>query len=194
MKFKVFRFKKVKSTNNTAIRIIRNSKLENGMIISELQSDGRGQYGRRWISEKGNLFVSLFYVQNNLYLTLKQLTKINSFLVKKLLAKYYKKKINFKKPNDLLIKKKKIDFKKPNDLLIKKKKICGILQETIDKLDKKYLIVGIGINLIKSPNINNYPTTNLYDLIKKKISKKKVEMDLKQIFENKFKSLINKKK
>ena len=179
MKFKVFRFKKVKSTNNTAIRIIKNSKLENGMIISELQSDGRGQYGRRWISEKGNLFVSLFYIQNNLYLTLKQLTKINSFLVKKLLAKYYKKKIN---------------FKKPNDLLIKKKKICGILQETIDKLDKKYLIVGIGINLIKSPNINNYPTTNLYDLIKKKISKKKVEMDLKQIFENKFKSLINKKK
>ena len=176
MKFKVFRFKKVKSTNNTAIRIIRNSKLENGMIISELQSDGRGQYGRRWISEKGNLFVSLFYVQNNLYLTLKQLTKINSSLVKKLLAKYYKKKI---------------DFKKPNDLLIKKKKICGILQETIDK---KYLIVGIGINLIKSPNINNYLTTNLYDLIKKKISKKKVEMDLKQIFENKFKSLINKKK
>ena len=179
MKFKVFRFKKVKSTNNTAIRIIKNSKLENGMIISELQSDGRGQYGRRWISEKGNLFVSLFYIQNNLYLTLKQLTKINSFLVKKLLAKYYKKKIN---------------FKKPNDLLIKKKKICGILQETIDKLDKKYLIVGIGINLIKSPNINNYPTTNLYDLIKKKISKKKVEMDLKKIFENKFKSLINKKK
>ena len=179
MKFKVFRFKKVKSTNNTAIRIIRNSKLENGMIISELQSDGRGQYGRRWISEKGNLFVSLFYIQNNLYLTLKQLTKINSFLVKKLLAKYYKKKI---------------DFKKPNDLLIKKKKICGILQETIDKLDKKYLIVGIGINLIKSPNINNYPTTNLYNLIKKKIPKKKVEMDLKQIFENKFKSLINKKK
>ena len=179
MKFKVFRFKKVKSTNNTAIRIIRNSKLENGMIISELQSDGRGQYGRRWISEKGNLFVSLFYIQNNLYLTLKQLTKINSFLVKKLLAKYYKKKI---------------DFKKPNDLLINKKKICGILQENIDKLDKKYLIVGIGINLIKSPSINNYPTTNLYDLIKKKISKKKVEMDLKQIFENKFKSLINKKR
>ena len=178
MKFKVFRFKRVKSTNNTAIRIIRNSKLESGMIISDLQSDGRGQYGRKWISEKGNLFVSLFYIQNNLYLTLKQLTKINSRLVKKLLAKYYKKKI---------------DFKKPNDLLINKKKICGILQETIDKLDKKYLIVGIGINLIKSPNINNYPTTNLYDLIKKKISKKKVEMDLKQIFENKFKSLINKK-
>ena len=178
MKFKIFKFKKVKSTNNTAIRIIRNSKLENGMIISELQSDGRGQYGRRWISEKGNLFVSLFYIQNNLYLNLKQLTEINSFLVKKLLAKYYKKKI---------------DFKKPNDLLIKKKKICGILQETIDKLDKKYLIVGIGINLIKSPIIKNYPTTHLREVINKDISKKKVELELKKIFENNLKRLIKKR-
>ena len=168
MKFKVFRFKKVKSTNNTAIRIIRNSKLENGMIISELQSDGRGQYGRRWISEKGNLFVSLFYIQNNLYLTLKQLTKINSFLVKKLLAKYYKKKI---------------DFKKPNDLLINKKKICGILQEKIEKSDEKYLIVGIGINLIKSPKLSNYSTTNLFNVINKKVNKKKIEKELKITFE-----------
>ena len=159
MKFKVFRFKKVKSTNNTAIRIIKNSKLENGMIISELQSDGRGQYGRRWISEKGNLFVSLFYIQNNLYLTLKQLTKINSFLVKKLLAKYYKKKI---------------DFKKPNDLLINKKKFAGILQETITKDNKKFLIVGIGINLIKSPTIKNYQTTNIFKETKTHIPKIKL--------------------
>ena len=50
-------------------------------------------------------------------------------------------------------------FKK-NDLLINKKKISGILQEIIIKDNKKYLIVGIGINIIKSPNITNYPTTN----------------------------------
>jgi len=35
MKFKRFRFKKVKSTNNTAIRIIKNYNLKNGMVISE---------------------------------------------------------------------------------------------------------------------------------------------------------------
>ena len=28
MKFKIFKFKKVKSTNNTAIRIIKNSKID----------------------------------------------------------------------------------------------------------------------------------------------------------------------
>ena len=61
MKFKIVRLKKVKSTNDTAIRILRNSKLNYGMIIAETQSKGRGQYGRKWLSFNGNLFVSFFY-------------------------------------------------------------------------------------------------------------------------------------
>ena len=55
MKFKVFRYKKVKSTNNTAIRIIRETNHNFGMIISETQTGGKGQYGRKWISYKGKL-------------------------------------------------------------------------------------------------------------------------------------------
>ena len=144
MKFRVFRFKRVKSTNNTAIRIIKKNYCDFGMILSELQTNGRGQYGRKWISQKGNLFVSFFYNLNNFDISLTKLTKINCMIIKKLLSKYYKKKIN---------------FKKPNDLIIKKKKICGILQETFSNFDNKYLIVGIGINLIRSPNIKNNPYT-----------------------------------
>ena len=67
--------------------------------------------------------------------------------------------------------------------MINKKKICGILQETVNKIDKKYLIVGIGINLLKSPNIKSYPTISLYDLIGKRISKRILENELKKIFE-----------
>ena len=85
--------------------------------------------------------------------------------------------------------KKKITYKKPNDLLIDKKKVCGLLQETIFKFSKKYLIIGIGINLIKSPYIKKYPTTSLYELLNKKISKNKVEKDLKKIFELKMSKL-----
>ena len=92
MKFKIFRFKKVKSTNDTAIRIIKNSKLKYGMIISEIQNYGRGQYGKKWISYKGNLFVSFFYELDNLFVSLVQITRINCLLVKKLLSLYYKKK------------------------------------------------------------------------------------------------------
>ena len=179
MKFKIFKYKKVKSTNNTAIRIIKSSNFDYGMVISETQNSGRGQYGKKWISYKGNLFVSFFYKLKNLTISLSQLTTINCLLVKKILSLNYKKEII---------------FKKPNDLLIDKKKVCGILQETISKFDKKYLIVGIGVNLIKNPNIKNYPTTNLYNLINKKIKKRKIESELKTIFELKLNKFYKEKK
>ena len=179
MKFKIFRFKKVESTNNSAIRIIKNSNIDYGMIIADKQAKGRGQYGKKWISYNGNLFVSFFYKLNNTGVSLQKITKINCLLVKKLLSTYYKKKII---------------FKKPNDLLINKKKICGILQENISKLNKRYLIVGIGINLIKNPYIKNYPTTNLYHLTNKKIMKSKIENNLKKIFELKLNKFYKEKK
>ena len=178
MKFKVFRFNKVKSTNNTAIRIIKNYNYDFGMILSNLQINGRGQYGKKWVSYKGNLFVSFFYNLKNFKISINKLTQINCLMVKKCISQYYKKKIY---------------FKKPNDLLIQKKKICGILQEKIDKSNNPYLIVGIGINLTKSPFIKNYPTTHLSELINKEISKKKIELNLKKIFENNIKRLIKKK-
>jgi len=168
MKFKKFNFKKVKSTNDTAIRIIKNTNFKFGMVISDTQLSGKGQYGNKWISYKGNLFVSFFHELKNINMSLSTLTKINCLLVKRILNKYCKKKIV---------------FKKPNDLLIDKKKISGILQEIISISDKSFLIIGIGINLIKSPKIKNYPTTNLYELTDKLISKKKFENDLKEAFE-----------
>ena len=167
MKFKRFKFNKVKSTNNTAIRIIKNYHFKNGMVISESQTNGKGQHGKKWISHKGNLFISFFHEIKNINISLSTLTKINCLLVKKTLEKYYKKKIV---------------FKKPNDLLINKKKISGILQEIISVSGNEFLIVGIGINLIKSPKIKNYPTTNLSELINKPINKINFENELKVIF------------
>ena len=168
MRFKKFKFKKVNSTNNTAIRIIKSSNFKFGMISANTQSSGKGQYGKKWISYEGNLFVSFFHELKNINISLSTLTKINCLLVKKTLEKYYKKKIV---------------FKKPNDLLINKKKISGILQEIISVSGNKFLIVGIGVNLIKSPEIKNYPTTNLSELINKPINKINFENELKVIFE-----------
>ena len=168
MKFKKFKFKKVKSTNDTAIRLIKNSNLKLGMIISDSQICGKGQRGNKWFSYKGNLFVSFFHQLENLNISLNSLTEINCLLVKKILNKYFKKKII---------------FKKPNDLLVNKKKISGILQEIISISDKKFLIIGIGINLVKSPKIKNYPTTSLFELTNKYIDKSNFENQLKLIFE-----------
>ena len=174
MKFKKFKFRRVKSTNNTAIRIVNKTNCSAGMITAESQIKGRGQYGRKWISLKGNLFVSFFNEIHKTNLSINTITKINCLLVKKLLSSFTSKRIL---------------FKKPNDLLIDKKKISGILQEVIFVRDKKFLITGIGINIKKNPIIRNYPATNLQEVTKKSISKLIVENKLKQLFEKNLSKL-----
>ena len=176
MKIKQFDYKIVNSTNNTALRLINKTNSQYGMVTAISQKFGKGQYGKKWISFKGNLFVSFFFKIKNHNLSIKRITKLNCEFIKKLLSKFYKKKIT---------------IKPPNDLLINGKKICGILQESIVKEGQKYLIIGIGINLIKSPYIQDYPTTNLFDLTQKKIDKNKFQNRLKSIFEKNLTKLIN---
>ena len=178
MTFKKFKFKKVKSTNNTAIRIIKETKYNSGMVIAEIQTNGRGQYGRKWISSKGNLFISFFNELNKSNLSINAITKINCLLVKKLLSSFTSKKFL---------------FKKPNDLLIDKKKVSGILHEVIFVRNKKFLITGIGINIKKNPIIRNYPATNLQEVTKRKISKLSLENKLKQLFEKNLSKLYKNK-
>ena len=96
MKLTKFKFKKVKSTNDTAIRIAKSLNYKHGMIISETQSSGKGQYGRKWVSYKGNLFVSFFHDLENIQLTISALTKINCLIIKRLLKNFYKGKIILK--------------------------------------------------------------------------------------------------
>ena len=64
-----------------------------------------------------------------------------------------------------------VSLKWPNDIFINKKKVCGILQELVTYDNKKFLIVGIGINIVSNPVINDkYQATNIYYEIKKKPS------------------------
>ena len=175
MKIKKFEYKIVNSTNNTALRLIKRTNCEFGMVTAISQKLGKGQYGKKWISYKGNLFASFFFKIQNQNLNFKKITQLNCELIRKLLSSFYKKKIT---------------IKPPNDLLINGKKICGILQESIIKDEKQYLIIGVGINLIKSPYIKGYPTTNLLELIEKKIDKNKFQNKLKSIFEKNINRII----
>jgi BirA family biotin operon repressor/biotin-[acetyl-CoA-carboxylase] ligase len=91
MKFKKFKFKKVKSTNNTAIRIIKNSNFKYGMVISDTQLNGKRSIWKKMDFYKGNLFVSFFYELKNIKAIFINLTKINCLLVKKTLKNIIKK-------------------------------------------------------------------------------------------------------
>ena len=166
MKLKKYLYKSVTSTNDVAIKKIRKGFLS-GIIISKKQTKGRGRYGNKWISIKKNLFMSVFFNLNR-NKSLKNLTFITCRIVQKSLFKLIKKKIK---------------IKKPNDLLINEKKVCGILQETIFYETKKFAIVGIGINVDRSPIIVNYPTTYVNFYTKKKITNTKIYGEIKKNFE-----------
>ena len=144
MNFKKFFYKKINSTNDLTITKIK-AGFNKGIIITDYQKKGRGRYGKKWISFKGNLFMTIFFeIKKNI--KLKKITVLNCKIIKKILLQYFKKNIT---------------IKYPNDLLVNKKKICGILQETAFNKNVKFILIGIGINLIKDPKIKNYPTTNI---------------------------------
>ena len=144
MIFKKFFYKKVNSTNDLAIKKIKTG-IAQGIIVADYQKKGRGQHGKKWLSFKGNLFITIFFkIKHNI--NIKKITILNCKIIKKILLKYIKKTIS---------------IKAPNDLLINKKKICGILQEIKFNNEAKFIVIGVGINLIKNPKIKNYPTTNI---------------------------------
>ena len=136
MKLKIIKFKSVKSTNDKAIKLIQRKKITSGFIVSDMQINGRGTMGKKWISKKGNIFISIFFKVNFTKIKIENFLMINAKIIKKILKNYTSKKII---------------IKKPNDLLIENKKFCGILQEVVEYNNDKFLISGIGINTVISP-------------------------------------------
>jgi BirA family biotin operon repressor/biotin-[acetyl-CoA-carboxylase] ligase len=157
MKLKIVKFESVKSTNDEAIKLIRSNKYFFGLVSTNSQIKGRGTMGKKWISYKGNIFISIFFKVNLIKIKIENHLIINANIIKKILNRYTKKNIK---------------IKKPNDLLIDEKKICGILQEVIDHKKEKYLIIGIGINTKISPSNDKLKCTSLKINSSKNISNK----------------------
>ena len=168
MKIKLIKFKSVKSTNDIAIRLIKKKKTQPTLISSEKQTKGRGTMGKKWISQKGNLFISIFFEINQKKINFKQFAILNAFILRKLVSKFISKNIK---------------IKWPNDLLYNKEKICGILQEVISYNQKNYLIVGIGLNTNAAPKNKSFPSTSLKNMINKSIDNKKILKNIKNIYE-----------
>ena len=168
MKIKLIKFKSVKSTNDIAIKLIRKEKVHPTLIFSEIQTKGRGTMGKKWISQKGNLFISIFFEIDQKRINFKQFAILNAFLLRKLLSKFISKKIK---------------IKWPNDLLYKKEKISGILQEVITYNQRNYLIVGIGVNTNIVPKNKSFSSTSLKNIIDRKIDNKKILKNIKNNYE-----------
>ena len=176
MKIKLFKFQSVKSTNDTALRLIKCKYSKPSIITSLKQTKGRGTMGKKWISKKGNLFFTIFFKLEQKKINFKHFAILNAYLIRRIISKEFKSKFN---------------IKWPNDILFRGKKICGILQETITYRKKKFLIVGMGINTNFKPNISSFSSTCLKYIINKNIDNNKLLYTVKKKYE---KFLIKTKK
>jgi len=161
MKFEIFKFENVSSTNDVAIDLIKEKNKDSGCIYAKTQTKGRGTHGNDWISEEGNLFITIFFQLKDDYPPFNEFSFINPVIISGVIENFCEKK--------------NITFKWPNDVFVNKKKICGILQEVITKNSNKFLIIGIGINIITNPKIKaNYQATNIFSESKQKPSIKEI--------------------
>jgi BirA family transcriptional regulator, biotin operon repressor / biotin---[acetyl-CoA-carboxylase] ligase len=145
------------STMDTAREAARQSAPEGTVIIAGEQMGGRGRLGRKWITPRGNLALSMI-----LYPDIECLPYL--IMIASLAAAHSIEALSGLKAG----------VKWPNDILIEGKKVCGILIENEMKGKKvAYSIVGIGINIILRPaEIEGltYPATGLEEVSGQKIS------------------------
>ena len=122
---KVEKFKKIDSTNEHLLKCPGNDMRA---CIADQQTKGRGQLGRSWYSPQNtNIYFSMRYPLNNDNKDLSGLSIAIGLLLLDILKPYTK---------DLKI-------KWPNDIFYQDKKLAGVLIE----LNKKFAVIGIGINV-----------------------------------------------
>ncbi|MFN4227112.1 MAG: biotin--[acetyl-CoA-carboxylase] ligase [Candidatus Ratteibacteria bacterium] len=148
--YPIYYYKKVTSTMDLAKNLVNEQK--EGIIVAEVQTEGRGRYGRKWLSPYGGLYFSLVLKKS----------KITDFLSEITCLCLIETMKNFGIENC------KIKF--PNDIIIYGKKLCGILIER----DGDFYITGIGINVKKSKELEENLYICMEDIISRKIEVKDV--------------------
>ncbi len=156
--YKILEYGAIDSTNIQAKRIIQSGAAPGRkfVITAESQTAGKGRLGRSWVSNQGNLFVSIVVLQTEL--------AVNAINIGHSEAKYLFQgaalSTNATKLNHCpflaaiaigatlqnFLDEKPL-YKWPNDVLVGGRKISGALIETISD----YIVFGIGVNIASYP-------------------------------------------
>ena len=132
----IIRLTCVDSTNNHTSNLLSHSVMPEGTIVlTEEQLDGKGNRGRKWVSEPGkNLTLSLVLYPNFLSPSDQfRLNEMASLAVRDTVAELTSK--------DTFV-------KWPNDIYVDRSKIAGILIEnSIRKQKITHSVIGIGLNI-----------------------------------------------
>jgi BirA family biotin operon repressor/biotin-[acetyl-CoA-carboxylase] ligase len=125
-------FDSIDSTQNQAMKMANEPKNSGAIIIAEKQTGGKGRSGRKWVSPKGGIWLSII-LHPKFDISITTLFPIASSLA----LSYAIEKICKINP----------ELKWPNDLTIKGKKVAGMLVDaTFESNRIENLVLGVGIN------------------------------------------------
>ncbi len=133
-------FPSLVSTNRTAKEMALADAEHGTVVLSELQTGGRGRYDRAFFSPAGGLYMSL--VLRPEYLPFSGSTLVTTFVGLAVCEAI--EEVTGKHPG----------IKWVNDLLLDGKKICGILTEAVTDFESgrlSWIVAGIGINIHSAP-------------------------------------------
>ena len=133
---KLVKLDAIDSTNDFLKDLVRNQIVENFTVVTaENQTNGKGQMGSIWVSEKGKNLIMSVLVKDFIF---DASTVFNLNIVVSLAVISSLKSLNI--PN--------LSIKWPNDIMSDEKKIGGILIENSFKSDSTInSIIGIGLNV-----------------------------------------------
>lgn len=153
----------IDSTNEEARRLAEGGGSHGAVIWAKRQTAGRGRMGREWVSPEGNLYVSVLLQPEKPIEECAQLSFVASLAVAETLE-------------GIVPEQTQIACKWPNDILLHGRKLAGILLESFvvpGGDGKRWICIGVGINIDSFPEHVMYPATCLreagVDLISAKI-------------------------
>lgn len=122
----IHRLQQISSTQDEARRLVEFGEGRRGhVVVVDEQTEGRGRFGREWLSPVGGLYATFIVAWHDL------IPLLSGIAVLRALARF------------------EVDvrLKWPNDLVIGGRKLAGILIETAGDT----ALVGIGVNLREAP-------------------------------------------
>lgn len=148
--FIIHEFDQLESSNKTAFEMAENGKIfENEIILAKTQTAGKGRKDRNWVSPQGNLYFSLVLKPKIAIEKIHQISFLAICALQIVVEKLVEKNVEVKN-------------KWPNDLLINNKKCAGILlQSKLNEKNCEFVILGIGLNLVSSPDNVIFEAGNL---------------------------------
>lgn len=168
----IIHLKEIDSTNDYLHALALKGYPNGTVVISDIQTRGRGRHQNIWYSPEGNLYMSILLrpqkILHNTSSMLTAFTFLGAISCVKVIDELYSLKAT---------------LKWPNDIVYQDKKLGGVLTETrFTGSDVLFVIIGIGINI--NSKLETFPAeitdkaTSLIHLLAKEINIEDVMISL----------------